>query len=175
MKKTLIAALIGVTTIGGVAVAQQATTTAASAAKPMRSDTNGDGNLTRQEMIAAAEARFARMDANKDGTVTREERRAAREEMRGERGGRGGRHGMRGHGGRGGFGGPMAMERLDTDKDGKLSRAEAAVPMQRMFDRIDTNKDGFIEKAEADAARAKWQQMRQMRRGGPDAQPTPGA
>lgn len=168
MNKFLIAAALGATALGGVAVAQQATTSASP--RTMRGDANGDGNLTRQEMIAAAEARFARMDANKDGTVTRDERQAARAEKRGERGGK---HGMRGHGG--GRFGPMVIERLDTDKDGKLSRAEAAVPMQRMFDMADANKDGFVDKAEADAARAKWQQMRQMRRGAPAAQPTPAA
>lgn len=165
MKKFLIAATLGATAVAGVAVAQQATT----APTKVRADANGDGDLTRQEAIAAAEARFARMDANKDGTVTREERRAVRAEMRGHRGGK---HGMRGHRGPGGRFGPMAIERLDTDKDGKLSRVEAAAPMQRMFDMVDTNKDGFIDKAEADAARAKRQQMRQMR-AAPAAQPTP--
>lgn len=167
MNNLIIAAALGATALGGVAIAQQATTPTTTAPAKPRADANGDGNLTRQEMIAAAEARFARMDVNKDGTVTREERQAARAEKRGHRGGR---HGMRGGGG--GRFGPMAIERLDTDKDGKLSRAEAAVPMQRMFDRVDANKDGFIDRAEADAARAKRQQMRQMRTA-PAAQPTP--
>lgn len=169
MKKFLLAATLGATAVAGVAVAQQAAPGAAPAQK-MRADANGDGNLTRQEAVAAAEARFARMDKNSDGTVTREERREARAEMRGHRGGKG----MRGHRG-GGFGGRgMMIERLDADKDGKLSRAEAAAPMQRMFDMADTNKDGFIDKAEADAARAKMREMRGQR-GGPAPQATPGA
>ena len=168
MKKFLLAATLGATAIAGVAAAQQATTAAPT---KVRADANGDGNLTRGEAVAAAEARFARMDANKDGTVTREERQAARAEMRGHRGGK---HGMRGHRG-GGFGGRgMMIERLDTDKDGRLSRAEAAAPMQRMFDMADVNKDGFVDKAEVDAARAKFRDMRGQR-GAPTATPTPGA
>lgn len=169
MKKFLLAATLGATAVAGVAVAQQATT--AAPAQKMRADANSDGNLTRQEAMAAAEGRFARMDANKDGTVTREERQAARAEMRSQRGGK---HAMRRHRG-GGFGGRgMMIERLDTDKDGKLSRAEASAPMQRRFEMTDTNKDGFIDKAEADAARAKMREMRGQR-GRPAVQPTPGA
>ncbi|MDA7501975.1 EF-hand domain-containing protein [Chitinophagales bacterium] len=37
---------------------------------------------------------------------------------------------------------------IDTNKDGKLSRAEIKGPLQKDFDRVDTNGDGFITKTE---------------------------
>lgn len=40
------------------------------------------------------------------------------------------------------------FRRLDTDRDGKISRAEARGNLKKYFDEIDTNKDGFIDRAE---------------------------
>jgi Ca2+-binding EF-hand superfamily protein len=37
------------------------------------------------------------------------------------------------------------FDRLDTNKDGKISKEEARGLIKEHFDRIDTNKDGFIE------------------------------
>ena len=39
----------------------------------MRADTNGDGVITRGEVIAQATQRFDRMDRNRDGKLTAEE------------------------------------------------------------------------------------------------------
>ena len=39
----------------------------------MRADTNGDGVITREEMLAQAGERFDRMDLNHDGKLTRDE------------------------------------------------------------------------------------------------------
>ncbi|HEY5971503.1 MAG TPA: hypothetical protein VIT22_05940 [Pseudoxanthomonas sp.] len=50
--------------------------------------------------------------------------------------------------------GKCGIEKVDTDKDGKASRAEfdAAHPDKpAKFDTIDTNKDGFIDAAESKA------------------------
>ena len=50
--------------------------------------------------------------------------------------------------------GKCGMDKVDTDKDGKASRAEfdAAHPGKpAKFDTIDTNKDGFIDAAESKA------------------------
>jgi len=47
--------------------------------------------------------------------------------------------------------GKCGMEKVDTDKDGKASRAEftaAHADKAATFDTIDTNKDGFIDAAE---------------------------
>jgi Ca2+-binding EF-hand superfamily protein len=40
------------------------------------------------------------------------------------------------------------IKRLDTNNDGKISRAEAKGQLKEDFDRIDVNKDGFIERDE---------------------------
>ena len=40
------------------------------------------------------------------------------------------------------------MERLDTNKDGKISKDEAKGPMVQHFDQIDANSDGFVSKEE---------------------------
>jgi Ca2+-binding EF-hand superfamily protein len=37
------------------------------------------------------------------------------------------------------------FDRLDTDKDGKISKEEAKGLIKEHFDKIDTNKDGFID------------------------------
>jgi hypothetical protein len=54
-----------------------------------RIDTNGDGEIDREEFRAQAARRFDRMDTNKDGKIDAAERQAARdamERMRGRRG-----------------------------------------------------------------------------------------
>jgi Ca2+-binding EF-hand superfamily protein len=40
------------------------------------------------------------------------------------------------------------LERMDTNKDGKISKDEARGPIAENFERIDTNKDGYIDKDE---------------------------
>lgn len=61
--------------------------------------------------------------------------------------------------GRTAAGGPPAMQSLDRDGDGKISRDEAPAPMQPYFDKIDTNHDGFLSSEEMAAARARRQQQ----------------
>ncbi|WP_326524356.1 EF-hand domain-containing protein [Sphingomonas sp.] len=163
MKTALAAALLGTAALGGLAYAQSAPQpTPAPATKPLKGDANNDGRVTRAEFIARAEAAFARMDANKDGALTRDEARA----------GKGPRHGgKRGPGARGGPFEPVAgrdmpppppggatrgpgrgmgpgFARLDTDRDGKVTRAEFAAENGRAFARIDANGDGTVDKAE---------------------------
>ena len=41
-----------------------------------------------------------------------------------------------------------AFDRLDTNKDGKISKEEAKGLIKEHFDKIDTNKDGFIDREE---------------------------
>lgn len=52
----------------------------------MRADANGDGVLTREEMIAQATERFDRMDLNRDGKLTSDELQQVGRRMRGARG-----------------------------------------------------------------------------------------
>jgi len=44
------------------------------------------------------------------------------------------------------------LDRLDTDKDGKISKAEALAPVEAAFKKADANGDGAITKAELEAA-----------------------
>lgn len=124
-------------------------------------DANRDGAIDRAEAARAPRfaERFDQLDRNKDGRLTRDER-GQRHGMR-HRGGK--RHGMH----RGG------IERLDTDKDGRISRAEFAAMETRMaewkarhaerggkagtkkghrahmdFAAIDGNRDGYITRPE---------------------------
>lgn len=87
-------------------------------------DTNADGLLSRTEAAALPRIaeRFDAIDANRDGQVSFEELRGARHKARGER----------------------FLARLDADKDGKVSKAEALAKATERFDRVDANKDGFI-------------------------------
>ena len=47
--------------------------------------------------------------------------------------------------------GAKAMAMMDSDKDGKVSRAECAAHHDAMFTKADTDKDGFVTPVEADA------------------------
>jgi Ca2+-binding EF-hand superfamily protein len=126
-----------------------------------RMDANGDGKVTLDEMKQAAEARmaekgrdgglsdrqaerieahFKRADANGDGAVTLEEMQAARKMHGGKDDAAHGGKSEDRHGDR--------FARLDTDGDGKISRAEFLAGADRMFERLDRNGDGKIERGE---------------------------
>ena len=96
-------------------------------------DTNADGLISRSEAAALPRLaeRFDAIDANRDGQVSFEELRAAR--------------GAHGHGGH--------FKRMDTNGDGKVSRAEALAAAEAVFARADANGDGFITQEEVAAAR----------------------
>lgn len=124
MKKTILATLLGATLLGSTAYA--AVQQAPSRGDPMmKADTNGDGILTRQEVLAAADARFAKLDADKNGQISREEHSAAKPHRSGMRKPTGADDGKRAA-----FRQKM-LERLDTDKDGKLSDAERQAARQQ--------------------------------------------
>ncbi|MGL4313255.1 MAG: EF-hand domain-containing protein [Sphingomonas sp.] len=181
MRSLIIAAGLAGAIAGGSALAAQTTATAPAAPgkgwSAHHGDANGDGTVTRDEFLANAARHFDEMDANHDGKITPDEIAAAREA-----------HGMRHPGGPGGPDGadmppppgnphgPGFLERLDTDKDGKISRAEFNVPNDRHFDMLDTNHDGVIDQTELAAAREKMRDMMRRhggRRGGPDGDMPP--
>lgn len=155
MKKILIGAGLAAALVGGFAVAQTAMGPGGPPHGMKWADANEDGVITRAEAANAATSHFDKIDANKDGKVTRDEMIAAREAHRGAMrahfGDRGdGPRGHRGrhHGGPDGPGGPGGMlAHLDTDRDGKISRAEFDTP----FERMDTNRDGFVDGTERQA------------------------
>ncbi len=97
-------------------------------------DANGDGVVDRTE--AANHPRlagnFEQMDKNQDGKLSQEEM-----PPRGERA-----RGKSGHKAR------EMMNKLDSDQDGRISRAESAAGEGRLagrFDEMDANQDGFID------------------------------
>ncbi len=148
------------------------------AAKFAKMDTNKDGKLTRAEVDAAHSqwaakragklqdradksaangdqraskksiSLFDRADTNKDGVITQAELAALpRPDHRGTD------KGM--HRAMMGKGGPMGhmLSSADSNKDGKVSLAEAQAAALARFDRVDTNHDGKISPDEHKAAR----------------------
>jgi hypothetical protein len=126
------AALLAVTT--GAALAQSDAPAASAAKTRAPLDTNQDGVVDRSEAAAHPRlaAQFDTLDKNKDGKLDRDER------PRPQHGG-GDRH-------------PFA--KLDVDKDGRISQAEAAAEPKfaGRFAQMDANKDGFVDKADRDLA-----------------------
>lgn len=103
-------------------------------------DVNHDGVIDRAEAAKAPRlaARFDQMDTNKDGKLTADERAQMHGKHR--------RGGMRGGHGR--------MMALDTDKDGRISRAEMLAGQSKRserFERMDVNKDGYLDRTDMQA------------------------
>ena len=100
-------------------------------------DADHDGKVSREEYANTRDVRFAMMDRNGDGVISK----ADFAEILAER--------------------PQAAERIeqtiaagDSDKDGKISKAEWHGAPMPIFDRLDANGDGFVDKAEVTKARA---------------------
>lgn len=117
-----------------------------------RTDTNGDGFISKVEFDAGRDGMFAKFDANKDGVVTQEEMQAARDAWRAKMGKPANDNQDQAQNGaeadpakkkHGGF-----MKRLDTNQDGQVSAAEFAAGGEQMFAKLDTNADGKIAKDE---------------------------
>jgi len=129
-----------------VAAALASTLAVAQTAAPRTHETldaNGDGVVTRAEAAKFPKLaeRFDQLDKNKDGKLAGDELPMRRAGMRG--------HDMRGHGG--------GMRGLDTDHDGRISRAEmqaGEAKWAERFDRMDVNKDGYLDRADMQARMA---------------------
>lgn len=112
-----------------------------------KADINGDGDVTRQEVMDAKRAEFTRADANGDGTVDINEmatyaeiKKAEREAKRREK----------------------RFQRLDADGDGSISVTEFLSRETPRFDRLDRNDDGVL--TEDELAKAKKRGERRMKK-----------
>ena len=124
-----------------------------------RLDANKDGSISKAEWDQADAARQAK----------RAEWKAKRGERAGAPGNGAERHAMRGHHGdkRGGHGGPGGWMKADANGDKAISQAEFVAGALARFDRMDANKDGKVTAEERQAMR---QAMRD-KRGAPPAPP----
>lgn len=144
-------------------------------------DTNKDGAVTKAEFDARMAAKkqewqakraerraemFAKLDTDKNGQLSKDEFNTRPERPEGERGGWKGHHG--GHHGGMMFGmgrGGGWFERMDANKDGKVTLAEASAKPLEMFDKADANKDGTLTPEERKAAHETMREEWKARRG----------
>jgi len=109
-------------------------------------DKNKDGVLTKDEVPPFLARMFARLDANGDGKLDKQEVAALMQGLRRQMARNKNNPQVR----------PQQIERvvnnilqrMDTDKDGKISRKEAKGRVAQLFNQLDTNKDGFVDKQE---------------------------
>lgn len=114
--------------------------TAAPGAHP-RPDANGDGVVTKAEaaQLPRLAGRFDQLDRNKDGKLSGDEMPMHRQGMRGQ------------------DGKARGLRALDTDGDGRISRAEMQAGEKswaQRFDTMDVNKDGYVDRADMQARMA---------------------
>jgi Ca2+-binding EF-hand superfamily protein len=109
-----------------------------------RFDKNRDGTLTRDEVPPFLAQRFDKIDTNGDGKLDRAEIERFQEVLRK-------RFGQQAQ-----VEPNLEIERVvnkflqlfDTDKDGKISKAEARGRLAEKFALFDTNKDGYLDRVE---------------------------
>ncbi|MDZ4375012.1 MAG: EF-hand domain-containing protein [Phenylobacterium sp.] len=94
-----------------------------------QSDLNRDGSITRAEYVEGRRARFAKMDRDGDGYVSEADLPRLVRKRAGDRLER-------------------AIDGLDANRDGRLSRAEFVEGPARLFELADVNRDGRIDRAE---------------------------
>jgi Ca2+-binding EF-hand superfamily protein len=102
------------THIFGAVIAVSLTSAALYAAPAAKRDADGNGVVTKAEMLAAADARFAKMDANNDGTLNEADK-AAKIATR--------------------------FAEMDADKNGSLSEAEFVAAHQARADKREDRRE----------------------------------
>ncbi len=106
-----------------------------------RLDRDGDGSVTQAEYDRASDRMFSRLDRDGNGELTRQARGAnqSADRSRGH-----GKKAMRSGSRRGGGYVMALMERFDTDKDGKITRAEFDEVRARAFGGADADGNSAI-------------------------------
>ncbi|MEM6649782.1 MAG: hypothetical protein AAF603_05985 [Pseudomonadota bacterium] len=113
-----------------------------------RGDLNGDGKVSRDEMLTSANARFTDTDINQDGYLTKEEIKAAGEENRKKRiGRRGDRQENR-------------FAEADMNDDGQLSLQETTDQAIKRFEKLDSDNNGQLTEEEMRSARKQYRSDR---------------
>ncbi len=146
-----------------------------------RFDKNKDGSLQKDELPPRLAELFDRADANGDGKLDKEEVTRMLEVLRQRLGADGKGKGKGKNKQKGDAKGPLEdrvnllLERMDTNKDGKISRDEAKGPLAKGFDRLDTNGDGYLDRAELRRAAEKLGQLKGLakNKAGKAERPTP--
>jgi len=105
-----------------------------------RADLDGDGRITRAEYTEARSRSFEQFDRNKDGYLDKAD--ASGRRFGRNRGGGGAGERLQ-----------QAMDFIDTDGDGRISRDEFVGGRAIMFDRADANGDNVIDEGEMRAFR----------------------
>lgn len=108
-------------------------------------DTNGDGSISRAEHAAGAQTMFGKMDANADGIVTADEMSAGHSEKKSSKLKFWQKHD------KDEMSSAEKISVIDTNGDGRISRAEHEAGSEKMFTRMDTNDDGSLSKEECEA------------------------
>lgn len=163
MKDRVLAAVIGACVFGAGLGTPAVAQTAAPVAQPadtdapvpgggmrrgglMRADANGDGVVTREEVIADADRRFAALDTDRNGTVSRDEMQAARSARR-----------MRRDDERSADPAARAAPTGEAARRGDTRAPMTREAMRdralRRFDRVDANHDGRVDAQEMGAMR----------------------
>jgi EF hand len=124
-------------------------------------DADGNGSVTRAEIDARTADRFAKLDGDRDGFVTKAEMTAHHEAMKAKRAERAAKHGgdnakhaehrAERAGERGDY-----FARRDADNDGRLSLAEFQAGGAKRFERLDSDKNGTVTRDEMAKARETW-------------------
>jgi Ca2+-binding EF-hand superfamily protein len=128
-------------------------------ANSFRTSIRGERGERRRER---RQERFERLDQNRDGAISREEffarvdrgDRAGRRENRRERRAERRERRMERRADHGLHLGARAFQRMDSNRDGRVSLAEATEQRLRRFDRLDANRDGRITREERRSFRA---------------------
>ena len=134
----IIALMAGTATVGAAGLAAAQPHHGGMANMMERLDTNGDGQITKEEAEAAKAARFPEADTNGDGGLSMAEMQAFRAAEKARR-----METMR----------QRMFDKADADGNGVISADEFEARGAPMFDRMDADGDGVITAEEMQAMR----------------------